>query len=149
MPQVQLGKIERIPARDVWRHEALDFTKWLAQEENLTQLGNACSIDLEFVDMESAVGSFAVDIFAKESGSDRRVVIENQLEDTNHDHLGKIITYAAGKNAEVVIWVVARARRTNAGLGGSLPRKLSGLSTRQQLIARRRSQHGAAAPGYR
>ena len=110
MPQVQLGKIERIPVRDVWRHEALDFTKWLAQEENLTQLGEACSIDLEFVDVESAVGSFAVDIFAKESGSDRRVVIENQLEDTNHDHLGKIITYAAGKDAEVVIWVVARAR---------------------------------------
>lgn len=110
MPQVQLGKIDRIPVRDVWRHEALDFTKWLAQEENLTQLGAACSIDLELVDMESAVGSFAVDIFAKESGSDRRVVIENQLEETNHDHLGKIITYAAGKNAEVVIWVVARAR---------------------------------------
>lgn len=110
MPQVQLGIIERIPVRDVWRHEALDFTKWLAQEENLTQLGEACSIDLEFVDVESAVGSFAVDIFAKESGSDRRVVIENQLEDTNHDHLGKIITYAAGKDAEVVIWVVARAR---------------------------------------
>lgn len=60
MPQVQLGKIERIPVRDVWRHEALDFTKWLAQEENLTQLGEACSIDLEFVDVESAVGSFAV-----------------------------------------------------------------------------------------
>ena len=110
MPQVQLGKIDRIPVRDVWRHEALDFTKWLAQEENLTLLGDACSIDLELVDMESAVGSFAVDIFAKESGSDRRVVIENQLEYTNHDHLGKIITYATGKNAEVVIWVVARAR---------------------------------------
>lgn len=103
MPQVQLGKIERIPVRDVWQHEALDFTKWLAQEENLTQLGGACSIDLEFVDMESAVESFAVDILAKESGSDRRVVIENQLEDTNHDHLGKITTYAAGKDAEVVI----------------------------------------------
>ncbi len=56
MPQVQLGKIDRIPVRDVWRHEALDFTKWLAQEENLTQLGDACSIDLELVDMESAVG---------------------------------------------------------------------------------------------
>lgn len=65
MPQVQLGKIERIPVRDVWRHEALDFTKWLAQEENLTQLGEACSIDLEFVDVESAVGSFAVDILLK------------------------------------------------------------------------------------
>lgn len=110
MPLVRLGKIERVPVRDVWRHEAQDFTKWLAKEENLTQLGEACSIDLELVDTESAVGSFAVDIFARETGSDRRVVIENQLEDTNHDHLGKIITYAAGKNAAVVIWIVARAR---------------------------------------
>ena len=110
MPQVQLGRIERVPVRDVWRHEAQDFTKWLAKEENLTQLGSACSMDLELVDTESAVGSFAVDIFARETGSDRRVVIENQLEDTNHDHLGKIITYAAGKNAAVVIWIVARAR---------------------------------------
>lgn len=110
MPQVKLGKIEPVPVREVWPHEALNFTKWLAEEENLAQLGDACSIDLELVDTESAVGSFAVDIFAKETGSDRRVVIENQLEDTNHDHLGKIITYAAGKGADVVIWVVARAR---------------------------------------
>ncbi len=110
MPQVKLGSIERVPVREVWPHEALDFTKWLAQEENLTQLGDACSIDLELVDTESPVGSFSVDIFAKEAGSDRRVIIENQLEETNHDHLGKIITYAAGKDADVVIWVVARAR---------------------------------------
>lgn len=110
MPQVKLGSIERVPVREVWPHEALDFTKWLAQEGNLTQLGDACSIDLELVDTESPVGSFSVDIFAKEAGSDRRVIIENQLEETNHDHLGKIITYAAGKGADVVIWVVARAR---------------------------------------
>ena len=93
MQQVKLGKTEPVPVREVWPHEALNFTKWLAEEENLAQLGDACSIDLELVDTESAVGSFAVDIFAKETGSDRRVVIENQLEDTNHDHLGKIITY--------------------------------------------------------
>ena len=73
-------------------------------------LGEACGLDLELVDTESAVGSFAVDIFAQESGTGRKVVIENQLEDTNHDHLGKIITYAAGKNADAVIWIVARAR---------------------------------------
>ena len=56
------------------------------------------------------MGSFNVDIYAQEAGTGRKVIIENQLEDTNHDHLGKVITYAAGKGAEVVIWVVARAR---------------------------------------
>lgn len=105
-----MGKIERVPVREVWPHEALDFTKWLAEEENLTQLGDVCAIDLELVDTESPVRSFSVDIFAKETASDRRIVIENQLEETNHDHLGKIITYAAGKGADVVIWAVARAR---------------------------------------
>lgn len=110
MPKVHLGMIEQVPVREVWPHEALDFTKWLARDENLSQLGDACSIDLELIDTESSVGSFAVDIFAQEVGTDRKVIIENQLEDTNHDHLGKIITYAAGKGANVIIWVVARAR---------------------------------------
>lgn len=110
MEKIILGKIESVPVREVWPHEALDFTKWLAREENLGMLGEACGLDLELVDTESAVGSFSVDIFARESGTDRKVVIENQLEDTNHDHLGKIITYAAGKNADAVIWVVAHAR---------------------------------------
>lgn len=106
----QLGRIETVPVRDVWPHEALDFTKWLAREENLAQLGEACSIDLEPIETESSVGAFSVDILAQESGTGRKVVIENQLEETNHDHLGKIITYAAGKAAEIVVWVVARAR---------------------------------------
>ena len=108
--QPKLGKIEKVNVRDVWPHEALNFTKWLAQEDSLSMLGDACSIELELKDTESSVGSFAVDIFAQEVGSERKVVIENQLEDTNHDHLGKIITYAAGKGAGVVIWVVAHAR---------------------------------------
>lgn len=110
MEKMNLGRIESVPVREVWKHEAQDFTKWLAREENLSMLGEACGLDLELVDTESAVGSFAVDIFAQESGTGRKVVIENQLEDTNHDHLGKIITYAAGKNADAVIWIVARAR---------------------------------------
>ena len=110
MPQVQLGKIEQVPVREVWPHEAHDFTRWLAQKDNLKQLGEACSIELELVNTESEVGSFAVDIFAKEVGTNRRVVIENQLEDTDHDHLGKIISYASGKDANVAIWVVAKAR---------------------------------------
>ena len=107
----KLGKITRVTdLRSVWPHEANDFTKWLAEEENLTLLGDTIAMDLELVERESSVGSFNVDIFAKESGTNRRVIIENQLEDTNHDHLGKLITYASGKGAEVIVWIVKRAR---------------------------------------
>lgn len=107
----KLGKIIRITdLRSVWPHEAKDFTKWLAQEDNLALLSDTIDIELEFEERESSVGSFNVDILAKEIGTNRRVIIENQLEDTNHDHLGKLITYASGKGAEVIIWVVKRAR---------------------------------------
>ncbi|MCR5496601.1 MAG: DUF4268 domain-containing protein [Paludibacteraceae bacterium] len=107
----KLGKmIKFTDLRSVWPHEANDFTKWLALEENLALLGDTIGIDLELEERESSVGSFSVDIFAKEVGSDRKVIIENQLEDTNHDHLGKLITYASGKDAEVIVWVVKRAR---------------------------------------
>lgn len=106
-----LGKMTRITdLRSVWPHEANDFTKWLAQEENLTLLSEAIDIELELEERESSVGSFNVDIFAKENGTNRRVIIENQLEDTNHDHLGKLITYASGKGADVIVWIVKRAR---------------------------------------
>jgi len=107
----KLGKMIRITdLRSVWPHEANDFTKWLAHEENLSLLSDAIDIDLEFEERESSVGSFNVDIYAKEVGTNRRVIIENQLEDTNHDHLGKLITYASGKGAEVIVWIVKRAR---------------------------------------
>ncbi len=105
-----LSHIEKVELRKVWANEAQDFTKWLSEEESLASLGEAMGIDLELIETESSVGSFSADIFAQEIGSGRKVVIENQLEDTNHDHLGKIITYAAGKEAELVVWIVARAR---------------------------------------
>ncbi len=105
-----LDKLKKVELRDVWPHEALDFTKWLSAESNLAMLSSAVGIELELIETESSVGSFNVDIYAQEAGTGRKVIIENQLEDTNHDHLGKVITYAAGKGAEVVVWVVARAR---------------------------------------
>lgn len=106
-----LGKLERIDdLRSIWKHEAKDFTPWLAQEENLATLSEAIGIDIVLEEEESNVGEFSVDIFATEEGTGRKIIIENQLEDTNHDHLGKIITYASGKDAEVVIWIVKRAR---------------------------------------
>ena len=105
-----LDKLKKVDLRDVWPHEALYFTKLLSEEPNLAILSSAVGIELELIETESSVGSFNVDIYAQEAGTGRKVIIENQLEDTNHDHLGKVITYAAGKGAEVVVWVVARAR---------------------------------------
>lgn len=110
MAKYNLGQIKKVDLRDVWPHEAHDFTKWPSEESNLALLGSEVGIELELIETESSVGSFNVDIYAQESGTGRKVVIENQLEDTNHDHLGKVITYAAGKGAQVVVWVVARAR---------------------------------------
>ena len=106
-----LGKIEKIDdLRTIWKHEAHDFSKWLAQEENLALLSKAIGIDMVLKETESSVGSFSVDLFASEEGTGRKIIIENQLEDTDHDHLGKIITYASGKGAEVIVWIVKRAR---------------------------------------
>lgn len=106
-----LGKIEKIDdLRSIWPHEALDFSKWLSQEENLALLSDSIGIDIVLEELESPVGGFSVDLYATEEGTGRKIIIENQLEDTNHDHLGKIITYASGKGAEVVVWVVRRAR---------------------------------------
>lgn len=106
-----LGTMKKIDdLRTIWKHEAHDFSKWLSQEENLALLSKTIGIDIVLTETESSVGNFSVDLFASEEGTGRKVIIENQLEDTDHDHLGKIITYASGKGAEVIIWIVKRAR---------------------------------------
>lgn len=106
-----LGKLEKIKdLRKVWPHEATDFTPWLAQEDNISMLSDAIGIDISVDETESNVGSFNVDIYATETDTGNKIIIENQLEDTNHDHLGKIITYASGKDAKFVIWIVKKAR---------------------------------------
>lgn len=99
----ELSKIEKVELRDVWEHEASDFTPWLA--ENIELLGNALGIDIEVRGQEASVGPYSLDILAHDMNSDRPVVIENQLEVTNHDHLGKLLTYAAGFDANVLIWI--------------------------------------------
>lgn len=105
-----LGVLEELTdLRQIWPHEAANFTKWLAKEKNIEMLADAIGIDgIETVEVESSVGDFHVDIYAK--GEQGKIIVENQLEDTNHDHLGKIITYAAGKEASIIVWVVKRAR---------------------------------------
>lgn len=106
-----LGVLEEVKdLRKVWPHEALDFTPWLAQDDNINILADAVGLEITVDETESAVGDFSVDIFAKETGTERKIIIENQLEDTNHDHLGKLITYASGKNADIIIWLVKKAR---------------------------------------
>ena len=104
-----LGTLKEITdLRSIWPHEALNFTPWVA--ENVDLLADAVGLDITVDDTESSVGDFNVDIYASETGTDRKIIIENQLEDTDHDHLGKLITYASGKGADVVIWVVKHAR---------------------------------------
>ena len=107
---MELGKLEKIPLREAWKHEALNFTTWLADEENLRLLSDEIGISISFIQTEASVGKFSVDILAEEENSDRKIVIENQLETTDHDHLGKIITYASGFDAEIIIWIVKDVR---------------------------------------
>ena len=105
---VDLGAIERVDLREVWPDEAQDFTPWLA--DNLDKLGEALGLDLEFQGREISVGPFFLDILAHDVGNDRRVVIENQLDKTDHDHLGKLLTYAAGFDAYAIIWLTREFR---------------------------------------
>ncbi len=104
-----LGRIERIEdLRKAWPHEANDFTPWLA--EHISELGDALGLEIELQEQEASVGSFSLDLLARESVTDRTVIIENQLEPTNHDHLGKLLTYAGGYDANVIVWVAKNFR---------------------------------------
>ena len=101
-----LGRLESVDLREVWESEAGDFTPWLAREENLSLLADALGIDeLAFEAQEKDVGPFRADIVCKDTATNGWVVVENQLDRTNHDHLGKSLTYAAGLKAETVIWI--------------------------------------------
>lgn len=100
---VDLGTIERVSLRTVWPHEEHNFSRWLA--ENLDKLGEALGLDLEFREREAPVGPFSLDVLAHDRGSDRPVIIENQLEATNHTHLGQLLTYAAGYDPYAVVWL--------------------------------------------
>ena len=103
-----LARIEKVDLRTIWEHEAQDFTPWLA--ENLSQLGQELGMDLELQEREAPVGRYSLDLLAHDLGSNRPVIIENQLEGTNHDHLGKLLTYTSGYNANVVVWIAREFR---------------------------------------
>ncbi len=103
-----LGTLQRVDLRDIWRSEASDFTPWLARAENLSILGDALGIELELEAQEKDVGPFRADILCKDVDTDHWVLIENQLERTDHSHLGQLLTYAAGLDAVVIVWIAAR-----------------------------------------
>lgn len=167
---IALSRLEEIKdLRTVWPHEALDFTPWLSQDDNIALLADAIGLDITVDETESSVGDFNVDIFASETGTDRKIIIENQLEDTNHDHLGKLITYASGKSANVIVWVVKHAREEHrydrkAGIAyadcimlycfGQTGTKFSGSAGRNQYQryndkSRRACKHIAGLSGQR
>ena len=106
----KLGKLNSVELRSAWNHEALDFTNWLAKEENLNLLSEEIGLDIKLIQTEANVGNFNVDILAQEENTGRKIIIENQLEPTNHDHLGKLITYSSGHDAEISIWIVKDVR---------------------------------------
>lgn len=110
MSKYKLGRLEKVELRDVWKHEAKDFSDWLAIPENMQMLGEALDIDIEVIDREVEVGKYRIDILAKENYTENKINIENQLEVSDHDHLGKIITYAAGLDAKYVVWVLKDVR---------------------------------------
>ncbi|MDE2778299.1 MAG: DUF4268 domain-containing protein [Chloroflexota bacterium] len=109
MTTPKLAKIERVPdLRGTWPNEAQHFTPWLA--DNIAELGAALGMDLEMQQIEAPVGGYSLDILATDLGSSRPVIIENQLEATDHSHLGQLLTYAAGFDAEAVVWVTREFR---------------------------------------
>lgn len=104
-----LGRLEKVELREAWQTESGDFTPWLALEENLKLLGEAINLDLELEAQEKNVGPFRADILCRDTASDEhRVLVENQLERTDHSHLGQLLTYAAGLKAATIVWVAER-----------------------------------------
>lgn len=104
---MSIGKLEPVPLRDIWKHEERDFSSWL--EGNIELLSETINITFSAVEREKRVGSFEVDLVA-EDGDGNVVIIENQLESTNHDHLGKVITYLTNLDAKTAVWIVSHPR---------------------------------------
>ncbi|MGN0633741.1 MAG: DUF4268 domain-containing protein [Oscillospiraceae bacterium] len=107
---MKIGKLKEVDIRDLWHHEQYDFSAWLAKDENITLLNEKLGLTLVDINTEAYVGAYRCDIVAVDETSGIKVIIENQLENSNHDHLGKIITYASGLDAKVIVWIVKEAR---------------------------------------
>lgn len=111
MTTPELGRLERVDLRDVWQTEAQDFTPWLARDENISILAETLNMDVEVEEQEKLVGPFRADILCRDTSSpdhEAWVLIENQLERTDHTHLGQLLTYAAGLRTVTIVWVAQR-----------------------------------------
>ena len=108
MASIELSTIDNVEIREIWKSEPKDFTPWLA--ENISLLGDALNLKLESTSTETSVGSFKLDILARDADRDLHVAIENQLGNTDHTHLGQLLTYAAGHDAKVAIWIAGKFR---------------------------------------
>ena len=104
----QLGRLEPVDPRSIWSHEALNFTPWLAQ--NADRLAEALGIELEFEATEYGVGGYSLDILGKDGTNGVVLIVENQLGDSDHGHLGQLLTYAAGTAASTIVWITTRFR---------------------------------------
>ncbi len=124
--QPAVGQLKKVPLNEVWKHEALEFTPWLAN--NIDVLGESLHLTLKVVEVEKTVGSFSLDILA-EDGAGELVIIENQIYKTDHDHLGKVLTYFTNLNAKTAIWISSDPRpehiRAMAWLNETAPDDLS------------------------
>lgn len=100
---MELGRMESVEIRSVWEHEARDFTPWLL--EHADHLAETLGIDLELEESEYPVGGFALDLVGRDLTNDAVLIVENQLEGTDHNHLGQILTYAAGTDASSIVWI--------------------------------------------
>ncbi|MGD9930915.1 MAG: DUF4268 domain-containing protein [Mangrovibacterium sp.] len=105
---MKIGKLEKVDIRQLWNGEASDFTPWLAKKENMELLGDEIGIELEVVQQEKNVGPFRADILCRSTIDDHNILVENQLEKTDHTHLGQILTYAAGLDAVTIIWIAKK-----------------------------------------
>ena len=105
-----IGKLKEVDIRELWKHEQYDFSEWLSKKENIENLNEILGLTLVDISKETYVGTYRCDLFAKDETTGIKVIIENQLEISNHDHLGKIIPYAPGLDAKVVVWIVKEAR---------------------------------------
>ena len=103
-----LGRLQKVDLREIWRTEDQHFTPWLAREENLSILAETLGMELELEAEEKRVGPFRADILCRNTDDGSWVLVENQLERTDHSHLGQLLTYAAGLQAVTIVWIAAR-----------------------------------------
>ena len=102
---IQLGKLEKVELRSIWPNEALHFTPWLAHDTNITLLSEAVGIELQLISTEERVGIFRADIVCQDIDNDKTVLIENQFGNTDHKHLGQLLTYSSAVDAVTIIWI--------------------------------------------